>query len=154
LLLDDLTVEIIADGRHLPAALLRLIYKCKGPDRIALCTDAIRAAGMPPGEYTMGSALHGQRIVVDEGVAWLPDRTAFAGSVAQTNWLVRNMVDMAGASLSDAVKMASLTPAKILGIDRSKGSIDRGKDADIVVFDDEVNIRLTIVNGDIVYRAA
>ena len=153
LLLDDLTVEVIADGRHLPAALLRLIYKCKGPERIALCTDAIRAAGMPDGEYIMGSASHGRPIIVDEGVAWLPDRTAFAGSVAQTNWLVRNMVSLAGASLSDAVKMASLTPARILGIDSIKGSIDRGKDADIVVFDDEINIRLTMVNGSIVYEA-
>lgn len=154
LLLDDLTVEVIADGRHLPAALLRLIYRCKGPDRIALCTDAIRAAGMPAGEYTMGSASHGQPVIVDEGVAWLPDRTAFAGSVAQMNRLVRNMVNLAGASLPDAVKMASLTPARILGIDRRKGSIDRGKDADIVVFDDEVNIRLTMVKGNIVYRAS
>ena len=153
LLLDDLTVEVIADGRHLPAALLRLIYKCKGPERIALCTDAIRAAGMPDGEYIMGSASHGRPIIVDEGVAWLPDRPAFAGSVAQTNWLVRNMVSLAGASLSDAVKMASLTPARILGIDSIKGSIDRGKDADIVVFDDEINIRLTMVNGSIVYEA-
>ena len=69
------------------------------------------------------------------------------------NRLVRNMVNLAGASLPDAVKMASLTPARILGIDRRKGSIDRGKDADIVVFDDEINIRLTMVNGSIVYEA-
>lgn len=153
LLLDDLTVEIIADGRHLPASLLRLIYKCKGPDRIALCTDAIRAAGLSAGEYTIGSAAHGKAILVDEGVAWLPDRSAFAGSVAQTSWLVRNMMNMAGAELTDAVKMASLTPARILGIDSRKGSIDPGKDADIVVFDDAVDIKMTVVEGKVVHNS-
>lgn len=153
LLLNDLTVEIIADGRHLPASLLKLIYKCKGPDRIALCTDSIRAAGMPEGEYVLGNPEDGQVAVVDEGVAWLPDRTAFAGSVATANLLVQNMVNLAGVSLADAVKMATLTPARILKIDDLKGSIDEGKDADIVVFDNDINVRMTIVEGEVVYRA-
>jgi len=153
LLLDDLTVEIIADGKHLPASLLKLIYKCKGPDRIALCSDSIRAAGMPEGEYILGNPEDGQVAVVDEGVAWLPDRTAFAGSVATANLLVRNMVNLAGVSLLDAVKMATLTPARILKIDDVKGSIDKGKDADIVVFDEDINVRMTIVEGKLVYQA-
>jgi N-acetylglucosamine-6-phosphate deacetylase len=153
LLLDDLTVEIIADGKHLPASLLKLIYKCKGPDRIALCSDSLRAAGMPDGEYILGNLEDGQITVVDEGVAWLPDRTAFAGSVATANRLVRNMVDLAGVNLQDAVKMATLTPARILGVDDEKGSIDKGKDADIVVFDENINIRMTIAEGEVVYQA-
>jgi N-acetylglucosamine-6-phosphate deacetylase len=153
LLLDELTVEIIADGKHLPASLLKLIYKCKGPDRIALCSDSIRAAGMPDGEYTLGNPENGQITVVDEGVAWLPDRTAFAGSVATANLLIRNMVDLAGVNLQDAVKMATLTPARILGVDDEKGSIDKGKDADIVVFDENINIRMTIAEGEVVYQA-
>jgi N-acetylglucosamine-6-phosphate deacetylase len=153
LLLDELTVEIIADGKHLPASLLKLIYKCKGPDRIALCSDSIRAAGMADGEYTLGNPENGQITVVDEGVAWLPDRTAFAGSVATANLLVRNMVNLAGVHLLDAVKMATLTPARILKIDDVKGSIDKDKDADIVVFDEDINIRMTIVEGEIVYQA-
>ena len=153
LLLDELTVEIIADGKHLPASLLKLIYKCKGPDRIALCSDSIRAAGMPDGEYTLGNPENGQITVVNEGVAWLPDRTAFAGSVATANLLVRNMVDLAGVNLQDAVKMATLTPARILGVDDEKGSIDKGKDADIVVFDEDANVQMTIIEGEIVYQA-
>lgn len=153
LLLDDLTVEIIADGKHLPASLLKLIYNCKGPDRIALCSDSIRAAGMAEGEFVLGNPEDGQITVVDEGVAWLPDRTAFAGSVATANLLVRNMVNLAGVHLLDAVKMATLTPARILKIDDVKGSIDKDKDADIVVFDEDINIRMTIVEGEIVYQA-
>lgn len=152
LLLDDLTVEIIADGKHLPASLLKLIYKCKGSDRIALCSDSIRAAGMPEGEFVLGNPEDGQITLVDEGVAWLPDRTAFAGSVATANLLVRNMINLAGVSLPDAVKMATLTPARILKIDDAKGSIDKGKDADIVVFDDDINVRMTIVEGEIAYQ--
>jgi N-acetylglucosamine-6-phosphate deacetylase len=153
LLLDDLTVEIIADGKHLPAGLLKLICKCKGPERIALCSDSVRAAGMPEGEYILGNPEDGQITVVDEGVAWLPDRTAFAGSVATANLLVRNMINLAGASVEDAVKMVTLTPARILKIDDVKGSIDKGKDADIVVFDEDINVRMTIVEGKLVYRA-
>lgn len=153
LLLDDITVEVIADGKHLPASLLKLIVKCKGPDRIALCSDAVRAAGLPNGEYTLGSLTDGQKAVVDEGVAWLPDRTAFAGSVARANQLVRNMIELADVSLADAVKMASLTPARILGLGRVKGSIDVGKDADLVVFDENIDVRMTIVEGQIVYSA-
>ncbi len=152
LLLDELTVEIIADGKHLPASLLKLIYKCKGADKIALCTDSIRAAGMPEGEFILGNPEDGHITVVDEGVAWLPDRSAFAGSIATTNLLVRNTVNLAGVSLQDAVKMATLTPATILKIDNAKGSIDTGKDADIVVFDEEINVRMTIVEGEVVYR--
>jgi N-acetylglucosamine-6-phosphate deacetylase len=152
LLLDELTVEIIADGKHLPASLLKFIYKCKGADKIALCTDSIRAAGMPEGEFILGNPEDGQVSVVDEGVAWLPDRSAFAGSIATMNRLVRNMVNLAGVSLQDAVKMATLTPATILKIDDAKGSIDMGKDADIVVFDEDINVRMTIVEGEVVYR--
>jgi N-acetylglucosamine-6-phosphate deacetylase len=153
LLLDDLTVEIIADGKHLPASLLQLIYKCKGADKIALCTDSIRASGMPEGKFVLGNPEDGQSIVVEEGVAWLPDRTAFAGSVATMNLLVGNMVNLARVSLQDAVRMATLTPARILRIDNVKGNIDKGKDADIVVFDDNINVRMTIVEGEVVYRA-
>lgn len=153
LMLDDLTVEIIADGKHLPGSLLKLIYKCKGPDRVALCTDAMRAAGMPEGEYLAGGEGDERTVVVDEGVAWMPDRTAFAGSVALANQLVRNMVELAGVGLPDAVRMASLTPAKIMRLDDSKGSLDKGKDADIVVLNKNLDVRMTIVEGRVVYRS-
>lgn len=152
LLLDALTVEIIADGRHLPTSLLKLIYKCKGPDRIVLITDAMRGAGMPEGEYILGGLRDGQKVIVEEGVAKLPDRSAFAGSVATANLLVKNMVELAEVPLPDAVKMMTSTPARILGVWDRKGGLDPGKDADIVVFNESFTVSLTAVEGRIVYH--
>lgn len=150
-IIDDMNVEIIADGIHLPAPLLKLIYKIKGPDRIALVTDAMRAAGMPPGESILGSLTKGQKVIVEDGVAKLMDRTAFAGSVATADRLVRNMINLAGVSLFNSVKMITATPARIMGIDDRKGSLIAGKDADIVIFDEQINIEKTFVNGKLVY---
>jgi N-acetylglucosamine-6-phosphate deacetylase len=148
---DEMDVEIIADGIHLPPSLLKLIYKLKGTGRIALITDAMRAAGMPPGESILGSLHNGLKVIVEDGVAKLPDRTSFAGSVATTDRLVRNMVNMAGVQLADAVRMMTRTPAAILGIENKKGSLIPGKDADIVLFDDGIRIQMTIVNGKVIY---
>jgi len=150
-LLDAMTVEIIADGIHLPPPLLKLVLKIKGADRTALVTDAMRAAGMPPGPSILGSRHDGLEVIVEDNVAKLKDRTAFAGSVATMDRLVRNMVEMADATLEDAVKMASLSPANIIGIGDRKGSLVAGKDADIVIFDDNVNIMQTIVSGKSIY---
>lgn len=150
-IIDDMDVEIIADGVHLPAPLLKLIYKIKGPDRIALITDSMRAAGMPPGESILGSLKKGQKVIVEDGVAKLPDRTAFAGSVATADRLVRNMINLAGVSLFNSVKMITATPARIMGIEKQKGSLVAGKDADLVIFDDQINIEKTFVNGKLVY---
>lgn len=151
-LLDGMDVEIIADGIHLPAALLKLVYKIKGPGRTALITDAMRAAGMPPGESTLGSLQHGLKVIVEDGVAKLPDRSSFAGSVATADRLVRNMVRMAEVPLTDAITMMSGTPARILGLDQRKGSLTPGKDADMVLFDDDIKVKLTVVGGNIVYN--
>jgi len=152
-LIDDMTVEIIADGVHLPSPLLKLVYKIKGPDKTALITDAMRGAGMPPGESILGGLKNGTPVIVEDDVAKLPDRSAFAGSVATFDKLVANMVKLAGVPLIDAVKMASLTPAKIIGLDKSKGSLTAGKDADVIIFDEEINIDITIVNGNIIYSS-
>lgn len=149
-LIDDLTVEIIADGCHLPASLLKLIYKIKGPDKIALITDSMRAAGMPEGKYILGSKKEGREVLVEDGVAKLKDRTAFAGSVATTDRLVRTMVELAEVPLTEAVKMMTLTPAKIMGIDNKKGIIGEEKVADIAVFDEDINIKLVLSSGEIV----
>src|SRR3978361_1763607 len=129
-LIDEMNVEVIADGVHLPAPLLKLIYKIKGPDRIALITDSMRAAGMPPGESILGSLENGLKVIVEDGVAKLPDRSAFAGSVATANRLVRNMIQLAGVPLPDAVKMITSTPASIMKVDDRIGALVRGKDAD------------------------
>ena len=151
-LLDEMDVEIIADGVHLPAPLLKLIYKIKGPDRIALITDSMRSAGMPPGDSILGSKHNGLNVIVEDGVAKLPDRSSFAGSVATSDRLVRTMINMADVPLLEAVKMASQTPANILGIGASKGSLITGKDADIVIFDGNINISTTIVQGRVIYN--
>ena len=150
-LIDDMTVEIIADGIHLPKPLLQFVYKFKGADKIALCTDAMRGAGMPDGESILGSLANGQKVIIEDGVAKMPDRSAFAGSVATTNRLVRTMVQLANVSLINAIRMMTLTPARILHIDKSKGSLESGKDADIVIFDNQINIIHTISEGHVIY---
>ncbi|MCC6287234.1 MAG: N-acetylglucosamine-6-phosphate deacetylase [Chitinophagaceae bacterium] len=152
-LIDEIDVEIIADGVHLPAPLLKLIYKIKGADRIALITDAMRAAGMPEGESVLGSLHNGLKVIVENGVAKLPDRTAFAGSVATADRLVRTMRDIAGIALPDVIKMMCYTPARILGVHSHKGSLEVGKDADIVLFDNDITIANTIIGGRVVYNA-
>lgn len=152
-LIDEMDLEIIADGVHLPPPLLKLIYKIKGADRIALITDAMRGAGMPEGDSVLGNMNTGLKVIIEDGVAKLPDRTSFAGSVATFDRLVRTMIQQADVSLIDAVKMASATPARIMGIDHQKGSLIIGKDADIIIFDENITISKTIINGKVVYQS-
>jgi N-acetylglucosamine-6-phosphate deacetylase len=151
-LIDEMDVEIIADGIHLPAPLLKLVYKIKGPSRTALITDAMRAAGMPPGESILGPIQNGLKVIVEDGVAKLPDRTSFAGSVATADRLVHNMIRMAGVPLLEAIQMITTTPARIMGVDKKKGSLVVGKDADVVIFDENIQVELTMVNGKVVYN--
>ncbi len=153
-LIDSMDVEIIADGIHLPPPLLKLVYKIKGPDRIALITDAMRAAGMPEGESVLGNKETGLKVIVENGVAIMADRSSFAGSVATTDRLVRTMVQMADIPLIEAVRMISKTPATIMGVETTKGSLTIGKDADVLIFDENINIKITIINGEIIYTAA
>lgn len=149
---DGMSVEIIADGIHLPADLLKLVYKIKGAENTCLITDSMRGAGMPDGESMLGSKIDGLKVVIEDGVAKLPDRSAFAGSVAFCDRLVRNMVNMAEVPLADAVYMANQTPARIVELD-TKGAITEGKDADIIIFDDNINIEKNIIGGKLVYEA-
>ncbi|MDQ7848961.1 MAG: N-acetylglucosamine-6-phosphate deacetylase [Armatimonadota bacterium] len=147
LLLDDLSTEMIADGCHLPSALIRLIIKAKGVERLCVCTDAVRVAGFPPGEYTSA----GRPVLVEDGVAKLPDRSVFAGSTATMDRCLRTLVTAAGVSLQDAVKMATINPARFMRLDGDRGSLARGKRADLVILDDALTVRLTVVGGKIVY---
>jgi len=151
-LIDGMTVEIIADGVHLPESLLKLIYKIKGPEKIALITDSMRAAGMPEGKSILGSLANGMEVDVEDGVAKLPDRTAFAGSVATADRLVRTMLRLAGTPLPETIQMITTTPARIMGVDKTKGSLAKGKDADVVIFDNDIRIKTTIVGGKIIYQ--
>ncbi|WP_276480469.1 N-acetylglucosamine-6-phosphate deacetylase [Paraflavitalea pollutisoli] len=150
-LLDDIDAEIIADGVHLPAALLQLIIKVKGIAHTVLITDAMRAAGMPPGKSILGPLEGGLEVLVDEEVAMLPDRTSFAGSIATADRLIRTMLRLAGVSLEDAVKMMTENPARVMGIADTKGALTKDRDADIIIFDDNINIDTTIVKGHTVY---
>jgi N-acetylglucosamine-6-phosphate deacetylase len=144
---DELDVEIIADGVHLPAPLLKLIYKIKGPDRIALITDAMRGAGMPEGESILGRKTDGLKVIIEDGVAKLPDRTSFAGSVATADRLVRVMRDMGGVPLTDVIRMITHTPARIMKLDDRIGTLAPGMDADIVIFDEQIKVSRTILKG-------
>jgi N-acetylglucosamine-6-phosphate deacetylase len=152
-LIDDMDVEIIADGIHCPAPLLRLVYKIKGSARTALITDAMRAAAMPEGESILGSLKDGLAVIVEGGVAKLPDRSSFAGSVATADRLVRTMVFEAGVSVVEAVRMITETPARILGVSAQKGELAVGKDADIVLFDDDISVSVTVVGGKVIYSS-
>lgn len=147
-LTDGLTVEVIADGKHLPAELLKLICRVKGADGIILTTDASSATGMDSNSTNLKiGGKSGLPIIIEDGVAKLPDRTSLAGSIATGDVLVRNMLNMTQATLPEVIRMLTLNPAKLLGIDSTVGSIAPGKQADLLIFDDSVNITKIIKNG-------
>lgn len=152
-LMDGIDVEIIADGIHLPEALLKLVYKLKGPKKTALITDAMRAAGTEVTKSILGSRHNGIAVIVEDGVAKMPDRKAFAGSIATADQLIRNMVKLAEVPLSDAVEMMTATPARILGLQASKGNLAPGYDADFIIFDDDINIQKSFVNGQMRFES-
>ena len=144
---DHLWVELIADGSHLPVELLRLIRKVKGADRIVLTTDAMRAAGLGPGTYALGGEEDGRSVIVEDGVAKLPDRSAFAGSVSLAVDLLRTMTEGVGLDLLDALRMVTVNPARMLGLDHRIGRLAVGMDADLVVLGDGLEVRGTLVGG-------
>lgn len=148
---DGITLEVIADGIHVPASLLKLLYKVKGSEKLMLVTDSMRAAGMPEGESILGGLKDGQKVIVEDGVAKLLDKTAFAGSVATADICVRTYIQKGEVSITEAVRMMTDTPARVLGIDDKKGTIAIGKDADLVIFDENINIKHTIIQGNVVY---
>ncbi len=141
-LLEDMFVEIICDGKHLPPELIRLIYKIKGSDRIALITDSLALAGTAQTHGWMQST----EFIIEDGVCKLMDRSAFAGSIATADRLLRVAVQEAGLPLTEAVKMLTATPARILGLSQ-KGTLAPGKDADLVVLDESLQIRNVLARG-------
>lgn len=152
-LIDGMNVEIIADGHHLPASLLKLIYKNKAISKIALVTDSIRAAGDSAIDTIVGDRETGIKAIVEDGVAKLPDRSAFAGSVATADRLIKTMVSMADVPLTEAVLMLTATPARIMKVYDRAGSLSTGKYADIVMFDENYDVKTTIIGGDTVFEA-
>lgn len=141
---ERLTGEIIADGKHLPPTLMKLAYKCLGPDRLCVISDATSGAGLPDGtKFRMG----GMEYEVSDGVGMMLDRSAFAGSTTLLNQMLPILTEEVGIPLSEAIRMASLTPARVIGVDKQKGSLEAGKDADIVIFEPDFTVWRTIIGG-------
>jgi len=151
-LFDDLTVEMIADGKHLPPSLMKLIIEKKPLDKIIAITDSMRAAGMQEGKYKIGGEKDGFDVIVEDGVAKLIDRTAFAGSVARVDDLLRNLVNLVKIDIPTATRLLTVNPAKELGIFPRKGIINIGSDADLVVLDAKLNVVMTLVEGNIAFE--
>ena len=148
-LIDGMNVEIIADGCHLPLPLLKHVMKFKAPERIALVTDSMRAAGAQSGESFLGSALDPTPVIIEDGVAKLADRSAFGGSIATCDRLIRTVMK-AGAPLEKAVEMVTANPLSMMGLKLKKGKLAEGYDADVCVFDSDINIKNVMVGGILV----
>lgn len=144
---DDMTTEVIADGRHLAPELLRFILRMKGVDRTALVTDCMRALDLPPGEYVFGPDDGGESVYSDGTVGLMPDRSGLASSVRGMDFMVRHLHQVVGVDMPTAVRMGSLTPARILGIDLDVGSLEAGKCADVVLLDEALNVSAVWVGG-------
>lgn len=144
---DELTTEVIADGKHLDSSLLLLALKIKGPDRLALVTDCNRALDMPDGDYMIGPLDGGEPLIKRDGVGLMPDGKALASSVEGMDHMIRTFAGMTGRPLWEAVRMASLTPARIAGRERDLGSLERGKLADVVVLDRDFAVRRVFIEG-------
>ena len=152
---DRLTLELLADNHHIIPELLKMAYKMKGADKLVLVSDCLRAGGQPKDGrvYTLGreNDTEATKFIVDLGVARLLDGTRFAGSITPLGVMIKNVTGV-GIPLVDAVKMASITPAKVIGVDKLYGSVAEGKKADIYIADEELNPQMTIVNGKIVNK--
>lgn len=151
-LIDDISVELIGDGIHVPAPLLRLVRKNKDLSKIILCTDSMRGAGMAEGTKSiLGSLEKGQEVVIENGVAFLADRSCFAGSVCTTERMIKTMWQQGGATLPEAVVMATENPANLMGYGHCKGKIKPGYDADLVICSKDLVVEQTFVKGQRVF---
>ena len=143
-LIDDMTVEVVADGIHVPPTILRLVHKIKGVERTALITDALACAASDSKEA------FDPRVIIEDGVCKLADRSALAGSIATMDRLIQTMVQKAEIPLEDTMRMVSETPARIMGVLDRKGTLERGKDADILALDRDLNVRAVWSMGELV----
>ena len=142
---EDMTVEVVADGIHVPPTIMRMCYKIKGVERMALITDALAVAAAGDNAQAFDP-----RVIIEDGVCKLADRSALAGSVATMDRLIRTAVQQAEIPLEDACRMVSETPAHIMGVYDRKGSLSRGKDADILILDNDLNVRCVWQMGKII----
>jgi N-acetylglucosamine-6-phosphate deacetylase len=144
---DEIMAEIIADCVHVLPSALDIAFRCKGPDKLILVSDTLKYAGLPNGTYIDEL---GREIVKDDEKAHLPGWT-LAGSISPLNRNVRNMIQHVGVTLPEAFRMASLNPATLLGFGSQKGSLDVGKDADLIIIDEQFNVEAAMVNGRWIY---
>lgn len=150
---DDITVELIADGKHIVKEQMVLAHRIKGADKMALITDGMRAACTNDTTSILGGKEGGVPVVIKDGVAQLPDLSSYAGSIGTMDKALKVVHLEYGVPFIDTVKMMSLTPAKIMKIDNEKGSIEKGKDADIVIMDKDFNVNQVYVEGKLCYKA-
>jgi N-acetylglucosamine-6-phosphate deacetylase len=149
LAMEELTGEVIADNRHLPKTLLQLAYRCLGPNRLCVISDATSGAGLPEGSrFRMG----GMEYEVHDGVGMMFDRTAFAGSTTLLNEMIPVLTQVADIPLVEAVRMATLTPARVIGVEGRKGSLEPGKEADVAIFDAGFVPQRVMIGGKWVYE--
>ncbi len=148
LALPQIRAELIADNVHVHPATMKILVQAKGVDKVILITDAIRGCGMPDGDYRIDQ----RTIHVQHGTARLPDGT-LAGSVLTMDRALRNILQATGLSLREAWPMTSLNAAQAIGISANKGSLEIGKDADLIVLEPDLNVIMTIAEGEIVYAA-
>ena len=148
---DQLTTELISDGCHLAPELLKLAHKLKGPDRLALVTDCNRALEMPPGQYVFGPREEGEPFLHRHGVGLTLDGQALASSASGMDRIVRTFWQQTGVPLWQVIRMASLSPARMLGWDDRLGSLQVGKWADVLVLDSELNVLRVYQGGRCVY---
>lgn len=140
--MQDMTVEVIADGLHVPPVMLKVVHKIKGVERMALITDSLAYAA------SEGDVSAEPRVIMEDGVCKLADRSALAGSIATMDTIIRTCIQKANIPMEDVFRMASETPAKIMGVFDRKGSIEEGKDADIIVFDRDINLTYVMQMGN------
>ena len=143
----EMSTEIIADGWHLSSELLEFAYRMLTPERLCLVTDCNRALDMPEGLYRFGNDQDGSWLRSDGRVGWAPEGGSLASSIVGMDHMVRHMHRHTSASLSAVVQMASLTPARRTGLDGSTGSIETGKNADLLVLSSDLDVQRVFVRG-------
>ena len=154
-LIDErMTTEIIADTHHIPSMLAKMVYQYKGAEKLCLVSDAISPSGMPErnGLYSLGSGEDSTKVYVEDNVAIVEGQERYGGSVQALDQMIRNVVQQSDVPLVDAVRMASLTPAEVVGIDGECGSLTTGKRADLCFMDQKLNVIKTMIGGRVAYQ--
>lgn len=151
----NMTVEVIADGIHVPPVMMRMVWELKGTEKMALITDSLACTGVDPDMKLSSTAdsanpAFDPRVIIEDGVCKLSDRSALAGSIATMDRAIRTSIQQAEIPAEDVYRMASETPAKIMGIYDRKGSLQRGKDADVLMFDRDLQLRFVMQMGNVV----